>query len=174
MAILDRAAACRVRRSVALACAAVSLGVALAWLQRPAPPDAVVTRPPIPVEPVGRLVAPPAVPMESGCDARCVAAKVIVPATTACAAAVEELAGFGVRWLDADAASAKFDRFSWLLVERGTVTFAGGRTEFRNAAGAPMPVEYDCDFGLATLPVLQARARPRSATSVAKAGPATH
>lgn len=91
-------------------------------------------------------------------------------ATTACAAAVEELAGFGVRWLDAGAASPKFDRFTWLHAARGTVTLAGVRAEFRNAAGAYVPVDYDCDFDTATPAVLEVRARPRVVAPAAEAG----
>ena len=161
MAILYQAPARRIRRRLVMACAAVSLGAVITWLLGPAPPDAAMTRSSAPGDVVGRRVALAAAPMDSGCDARCVAIKVIVPATTACAAAVEELAGFGVRWLDEGAASPKFDRFSWLQVARGSVTMAGGRAEFRNAAGAYTPVEYDCDFDPVTLTVLEARARPR-------------
>ena len=152
----------RPRRWVALVCVAVPLGLALAWLLRPAPPDAVVVRPPAAVQAAGRFVAPATVPTDASCDARCAVARVIGPATSACAAAVEELAGFGVRWLDGGAASPKFDQFAWLQVARGTVTLAGGRAEFRNAAGAYLPVEYGCDFDPKTLAVLEARARPRS------------
>lgn len=139
MAIHFYAPARRVRPSVALACLVMMLGVPLAWLLQP---------------------ASAAAPVASGCDARCIAAKVIVPATTACAAAVEELAGFGVRWRDAGAATPKFDRFTWLQQTRGTVTLAGDRAEFRNAARAYLPVAYSCDFDPANLTALEARVRP--------------
>lgn len=161
MAILYQAPVRRVRRGVRLVGVALSVGVALAWLLRSAPTDGAGTRSPVPAEAVGKRVAPGAASIASNCDARCVAAKVIGPATTACTAAVEEFAGFGVRWLDEGGASPRFDRFAWLQEARGTVTLAGGRAEFRNAAGAYTPVAYDCDFDPATLVVLEARARPR-------------
>ena len=174
MAIHFHAPARRVRPSVALACWVIFLGVALAWLLQPAPPDARAVRRAGPTEIVRTPAAPADVPLAPGCDARCVVAKVIVPATTACAAAVEELAGFGVRWLDAGAAAPKFDRFTWLQPARGTVTLAGDRAEFRNAAGAYLPVAYGCDFDPATRAAIEARVRPasRSITPVAHAGSA--
>lgn len=174
MAIHFHAPARRVPPSVELACRVMMLGVPLAWLLQPASPDAAATRRRSPAEPVERRVAPAAAPVASGCDARCVVAKVIVPATTACAAAVEELAGFGVRWRDAGAATPKFDRFTWLQQTRGTVTLAGDRAEFRNAAGAYLPVVYGCDFDPANLAVLDIRVRPgpRPITPVAHAGSA--
>ena len=161
MAIIYRSPTGRARRRVVLVTAAVSIGVALAWLLRPGPPDPAPTPLPVAVPPAHAGVTPSVAAVDAGCDARCTAAKVIVPATTACAASVEELAGFGVRWLDADVGSTKFDRFAWLQAARGTVTLGGSRAEFRNAAGAGIPVEYDCDFDPATLVVLAARARPR-------------
>ena len=112
------------------------------------------------------------------CDARCAAAKVIVAATGACTASVEELAGFGVRWqgagagadagADADAVGPRFDRFAWLDRDRGTLTLGGAHAEFRNAGGAYLPVDYDCDFDPATLTALQARARPRAPAQAAE------
>ncbi|MES3013109.1 MAG: hypothetical protein V4750_05165, partial [Pseudomonadota bacterium] len=163
MAILYRAPAARPWRRAALVTAALVLVAALAWLLRPGPPEPAATLPAAAHATVAADVSLPAAAVGVGCDARCAAAKVIVPATAACAAAVEELASFGVRWLDADAdaASPKFDRFAWLQASRGTVTFGGGRAEFRNAGGTWLPVEYDCDFDPATLAVLEARARPR-------------
>ena len=172
MAIHFHAPARRVRPGVALACLVMFLGVPLAWLLQPTSPDAGAARLLVPAEPIERPVAPAAMPLAAGCDARCVVAKVIVPATTACAAAVEELAGFGVRWRDTGAAAPKFDRFTWLQQARGTVTLAGDRAEFRNAAGAYLPVAYGCDFDPATLAVLAARVRPRSIMPVAKTGSA--
>ena len=174
MAIHFHAPARRVRPSVALACLVMLLGVPLAWLLQPASPDAGAVPRAGPTETVRTPAAPADVPLASGCDARCVVAKVIVPATTACAAAVEELAGFGVRWRDAGAAAPKFDRFTWLQQARGTVTLAGDRAEFRNAAGAYLPVAYGCDFDPATLAVIEARVRPgsRPITPVARAGSA--
>lgn len=144
-----------------LAGAAVCVGVALAWVWRSAPPEPLAT--PIP-QPSVRMFGSPAPRVgadDRECDANCAVATVIVPATKACTAAVEELAGFGARWADADASASRFDRISWLQKTRGTVTLAGGHAEFRNAAGAYTPVEYDCDFDPATLAVLEARARPR-------------
>ena len=174
MAIHFHAPARRVRPGVALACRAIFLGVALAWLLQPAPPDAGAVRRAGPADTVQTPAAPAAVPLATGCDARCAVAKVIVPATAACAAAVEALASFGVRWLDAGAAAPKVDRFTWLQPARGTVTLAGDRAEFRNAAGAYLPVAYGCDFDPTTLAVLEARVRPasRSITPVADAGSA--
>lgn len=173
MAILYRAPTGRARRHAALALAALALGVALAWLLRPAMPAN------SPTPPVGAVAAVkaesirPATTNDTGCDARCTIARVIVPAATACAAAVEDLSGFGVRWLDADSTTARFDRVAWLEAARGTVTLGGGHAEFRNAAGSYLPVDYDCDFDPATLAVLEARARPRAAPPVAAAGPTT-
>ena len=174
MAIHFHAPARRVRPSVALACLVLLLGVPLAWLLQPASPDAGAVRRAGPTGTVRTPAAPAEVPLASGCDARCVVAKVIVPATTACAAAVEALAGFGVRWHGAGATAPKFDQFTWLQQARGTVTLAGDRAEFRNAAGTYLPVAYGCDFDPATLAVLEARVRPgpRSITPVAHAGSA--
>lgn len=84
-------------------------------------------------------------------------------ASSASAASVEELAGFGVRWQAADATSPKFDRFAWFDRARGTLTLGGARAGFRNASGACLPVDHDCDVDPATLTALQARARPRAA-----------
>lgn len=162
MAILYQAPAGRARRHAALAAAALSVGVALAWLLRAGPPTPSAAQPAR--ASTAEVARPIAATGTTACDARCAAAKVIVPATTACSASVEELASFGVRWLDADAAAPRFDRFAWLQSARGTVTLAGARAEFRNAAGAYLPVEYDCDFDPATLAVLEARARPRGAS----------
>lgn len=163
MAILYQAQTGRPWRRAVVVTAALSLGGALVWLARPQGPDAapaprVIARAP------ATLTAPPSdVPIDAGCDARCTVSKVIVPATAACVVAVEELAGFGVRWLD-DAATAKFDRFVWLQPARGTVTLAGGHAEFRNAGGAYLPIAYECDFDPATLAVIEARARPGTST----------
>jgi hypothetical protein len=167
MAILHRAPTGRAWRSAALAGTAVCLGVALAWLLRLTSPDRAATRPDAPVAQLQKSPAAVAMPVDPRCDARCLVARVIVPTTTQCAAAIEELAGFGVHWLDGDAASPKFDRVTWLHEARGTVTLAGGRAEFRNAAGALTPVAYDCDFDPAALAVLEARARPRAPTAEA-------
>ena len=54
------------------------------------------------------------------------------------------------------------------------MTLAGDRAEFRNAAGAYLPVAYGYDFDPATRAVLEARVRPvsRSITPVAHAGSA--
>ena len=172
MAIHFHAPARQVRPSVALACLVMLLGVPLAWLLQPASLDAGAVPRAGPTETVRTPAAPADEPLASGCDARCVVAKVIVPATTACAAAVEELAGFGVRWRDAGAAAPKFDRFTWLQQARGTVTLAGDRAEFRNAAGAYLPVAYGCDFDPATLAVLATRVQPYSIMPVAKTGSA--
>ena len=172
MAVLAQASASRVGRRVALVGAAVLLGTALAWLLQDTPPVDAAARPAIAAEPLRPPLAPAAPPLAPGCDARCVAAQVIGPATTACAAAVEDLSGFGVRWLDDGAARPKFDRFAWLQVARRTVTLTGDRAEFRNAAGAYLAVEYGCDFDPKTLTVLEARARPRSPTLPAQTGPA--
>lgn len=168
MAILYRATAARPWRRAALVTAALSLGVALAWSLRSGEPDAGAARPAMVRAP--RSVAAPAPPAVSDarCDARCAAAKVIVAASSACAASVEELAGFGVRWLGADPGGQKFDRFAWLDAARGTLTLGGGQAEFRNAGGAYLPVDYECDFDPATLTALQARARPRSPAQVAE------
>ena len=171
MAILYQAPAARPWRRTAFVTAALSLGVALAWSLRPVEPDAgaasrVATRVP--------SVAPmpqPAAVADATCDARCAAAKVIVAASSACAASVEELAGFGVRWVDVDATRPKFDRFAWLDRTRGTLTLGGARAEFRNAGGAYLPVDYDCDFDPTTLTALQARARPRPPVQVAEPAP---
>ena len=168
MAILYRAPAARPWRRAALFTAALSLGVALAWLLRPSEPDAGVARRAVARAPVAAAAQQPAAVADATCNARCAAAKVIVAATSACAASVEELAGFGVRWQDADAARPKFDRFAWLERERGTLTLGGAHAEFRNASGAYLPVDYDCDFDPATLTALQARARPRAPMQVAR------
>jgi hypothetical protein len=172
MTIIYRAPAGRARRRAALVAASLSIGVALAWLLRPSTLDSTPGRLPVAMAassaPAG-LSQPAA---HAGCDARCAVAKVFVPATTACAASIEGLAGFGLRWLDADAASPKFDQFAWLQAVRGTVTLAGVHAEFRNAAGSYLPVEYDCDFDTATLEVLEARVRPRATARMAGAAPA--
>jgi hypothetical protein len=173
VAILYQAPTGRARRHAALAVAALAVGVALAWLLRPGLPANSPTRPAGAVAAVNAAGMRPATAIDTGCDARCTVAKVIVPAAAACAASVEDLAGFGVRWLDADSTTARFDRVAWLEAARGTVTLGGGRAEFRNAAGAYLPVDYDCDFDPATLAVLEARARPRASTPVAAAGPTT-
>ena len=159
---------------MALVGAAVLLGVALAWLLQDTPPVDAAARPAVAAEPLRPPLAAAASSRAPGCDARCVATQVMVPATAVCAAAVEDLSGFGVRWLDEGTAKPKFDRFAWLQVARGTVTLAGDRAEFRNAAGAYMTVEYGCDFDPKTLAVLEARARPRprSPGAPAQAGPA--
>ena len=78
------------------------------------------------------------------------------------------------KWLLPHGIAPKFDRFTWLQQTRGTVTLAGDRAEFRNAAGAYLPVAYGCDFDPATLAVIEARVRPgsRPITPVAPAGSA--
>ncbi len=169
MAIPYRAPASRPWRRAALVTAALVLGVGLAWLLRPGAraPDAAV--PAVVHAPATAEATVPAAIVDAGCDARCAAAKVMVPATTACSASVEQLASFGVRSLDADAATPRFDRFARLQAARGSVTLGGGRAEFRNAAGAWLPVDYDCDFDPATPAVLEARARPRAFAPVAAA-----
>ena len=171
MPVLAQASASGVGRHLVWLGAAVSLGVALAWLLHVTPPVVAAARPAVAAEPLRPPLAPAAPPVAAGCDARCVATQVIGPATTACAAAVEELSGFGVRWRDEGAARPKFDRFAWLQVARRTVTLSGDRAEFRNAAGAYLAVEYGCDFDPKTLTVLDARARPRSPTPPAQSGP---
>ena len=158
MAILYRVSAARPWRRAAFVSAALVLGAALVWLLRPGNPAPGAGLPAVRRAPATVEVPMPAA--DGRCDARCAAAKVIVPASIACAAAIDELAGFGVRWLDADPASPQFDRFTWLQSARGAVTLTGGRAEFRNAGGAYLPVEYACDFDPATLTVLEARARP--------------
>ena len=161
MAIIHMAPARRVWPGATLAGAAVCVGVALAWVWRSVPPQPAATQVSQPVIRMSGTPAPRVGPVDRECDAQCALATVIGPATKTCTAAIEELAGFGARWADADAAGSRFDRISWLQKARGTVTLAGGRAEFRNAAGAYTPVEYDCDFDPATLTVLGARARPR-------------
>ena len=173
MAILYQAAAARRWRRVALVATGLTLGVALAWLLRSGRPELAPTRS-VAVASVGPAdVASRASAGELLCDARCAAAKVLVPATTACAISVEELATFGVRWMGADSASPKFDRFAWLEPARGTLTLGGEHAEVRNASGAYLPVEYDCDFDPATLAVIEARLRPRAAKPVVAIGPAS-
>jgi hypothetical protein len=160
MTIFHRAPPRRRWRHAALAGSAVAVGIALAWLNRSEPPPTPAPFAGEVVAPTARLAAPPAA-ADTTCDARCVATRVIVPAGAACTLAVEELAGFGVRWL-VDAPQARFDTYGWLSNSQGTLTLAGGRAEFRNAAGAYTPVDYDCDFDPARLAVLAARARPRA------------
>lgn len=166
MAILYQASAARPWRRAALVTVALVLGVVLVWLLRPGTPAADAARP---AGLRAAVTVEASMPAAADCDARCAAAKVIVPVSTACAAAIAELAGFGVRWLDADAASPRFDRFAWLQTVRGSVTLGGGRAEFRNAAGAWLPVDYACDFDPVTLAVLEARARPRGSAPAAAA-----
>ena len=168
MAILYRALGVRRWRRTVLVTGGLSLGVALAWMLRPGEPDAGAARLAEARAPVAATAPQPAAVAEATCDARCAAVKVIVAASSACAASVEELAGFGVRWQDADAARPKFDRFAWLDRARGTLTLGGAHAEFRNASGAYLPVDYDCDFDPATLTALQARARPRAAAQLAE------
>jgi hypothetical protein len=155
VAILYRATAARPWRRTVLVTGALSLGVALAWLMRPGEPDAGAARPAVARATAAAAVAQPAEVADATCDARCAAAK------------VEELASFGVRWQDADATRPKFDRFAWLERARGTLTLGGAHAEFRNASGAYLPVDYDCDFDPATLTALQSRARPHAPAQVA-------
>ena len=171
MAILYQAQAARPWRRAVLVTAALSLGAALAWSLRPGEPAAGAAPRIATPAPAAAPMPQPAAVAEATCDARCAAAKVMVAASSVCAASVEELAGFGVRWqgADADAASPKFDRFAWLDRAHGTLTLGGARAEFRNAGGAYLPVDYDCDFDPATLTALQARARPRAPAQVAEA-----
>ena len=89
----------------------------------------------------------------------------IVAATGACAASVQKLAGLGVRWQSADAASPKFGRFAWLDRGRGTLTLGGTPAECRDSGGGNLPVDHDCDADSATPPALRAPARPRTQRS---------
>jgi hypothetical protein len=167
MKILYRESQVRWGRRAAIAgCALV--GIATAWVLRPTPPDTGASNVPLPVAPIEPRVALAIERNDVNCDARCAVTRVIAPATGACVAAIEDLAGYGTRWPVDQAATPTFSRFHWRHAALGAVTLAGEQAEFRNAAGTYQAVEYECDFDLATLKVIEARARPRSKSTVAQ------
>lgn len=139
-----------------LATALVSSAAAVAWMCRPGVSDSASAR----------TDASQAAPTDCS-DARCAARRVIGPASTSCASAIEQLAAFGARWTDTAGNGPRFDRFAWLRQEAGTIVLAGRRAEFRNGADAYLPVDYECDFDPARLAVLDVRARPRAASTSA-------
>ena len=85
----------------------------------------------------------------------------IVAATGACAASVQKLAGLGVRWQGADAASSKFGRFAWLDRGRGTLTLGGTPAECRDSGGG--------NFRSTTTVMPTPRPRPRCGRRPARA-----
>ena len=101
-----------------------------------------------PVQPVSSL------PCEA--DAACVGRRHVAAAAIACRAAIEDLAGYRVRWAGA---APGFSRFAWRDRDRGVISFVGDEAEFENASGAFQPVTYECDFDPAAGRSLEARVR---------------
>ena len=107
-----------------------------------------------------KALATPMAQPEQDCSKylRCAAVKVMREASLACRGPIEQLAAFSPKWTEPGADSI-FSDYSWLDERRGIITFTGNKVQFQNAAGAVMPVAYECDFDPALNQVVDARAR---------------
>ena len=95
------------------------------------------------------------------CDVRCEVGPASAVASRACLSAIEDLAAFGVRWSRTSEERSPFDRFEWRSGKHAALALGGSAAEFRNGSGTYLPVDYECEFDIATAQVIEARARPR-------------